>query len=463
MGDREILHWLDDAEDFYDYMYNEDLNKDTYIWTDCILPSLSSIQFFLLKLILINLLFGVIVTTRKLSEDLLHILSGLIGVYFIFNLEYFLGKVIILTFVGVSYCLVLFKCFVDARYRQLKHFKYFNSSNILKCVTIIVLVLCQYILLELKTWMEIRGVIMIFTMKFISLVDDIDSFVISHLSCVQYFGYMCCGSNILFGPWICYKDYSLLLKTPTVKSKWWIFAVAKTLLKSIIFLIFSNCILDYLIPEESNSWLIAYKEAVSFRTSHYFISFLSEASMLAAGYKNFRYWYSNKWQYVVTTPSEIEFPTALATVFINWNKPMHDFLRKYVYRSWVQFGKFYGILATFIVSSFLHGFELKVSVVLITVGIFSFVQNTLRNHLSDIFSLCIKIYPCRDRCKHKYKRDHNVSILLKIIFSLSSMLHLVFLGRLMDSSTDDVGILQKWSDMKFISFWIITFKTLFIL
>lgn len=456
---------LDDPEESFEYFYSDELYQESFyhLWNDCILPSVFSIHTILFQLIFINLVFGFIVSLKKIPEFMFHLLSGLIGLYFITTLSHTFGKVLIVIFVAVSYMFVNLKCILDS-YQQYYPTRYLNGSKFVKCGTVIVLVLCQYILLELDTWMEIRGIIMIFTMKLISLLDDIDNKLTSHPSFIQYFGYMCCGSNIMFGPWISFTEYLLLFKIRTIKSKWWLFAIVKALVLCIIFLIISNCIIIFFITESSSKWLIAYREAVSFRASHYFISYLSEAAMLAAGYKNSRYWHNpDKWNYIVTDPIQIEFPTGLPTVVIHWNKPMHDFLKKYIYRSWVPKGKFNAVVATFVVSSFLHGFELKVSVVLITIGIFSYVQYSLRNYLSETFSICIKIYPCRDECHHNYKRSHIICVLFNIIFSLLSVLHLIFLGMLMDSSTDDVGIIKKWKDLYFISFWIIFVKILMII
>lgn len=76
------------------------------------------------------------------------------------------------------------------------------------------------------------------------------------------------------------------------------------------------------------SLLTSYKEAFSFRTSHYFISYLSETAMLAAGFKSLLIWNDGKWNFTVSNPFVIEFPTALSIVVTNWNQPMHHFLKK---------------------------------------------------------------------------------------------------------------------------------------
>lgn len=51
--------------------------------------------------------------------------------------------------------------------------------------------------------------------------------------------------------------------------------------------------------------------------------------MLAAGFKNYKIWYeSNEWRFFITDPLKIETPNALATVVTNWNRPMHEFLKR---------------------------------------------------------------------------------------------------------------------------------------
>jgi porcupine-like protein len=75
--------------------------------------------------------------------------------------------------------------------------------------------------------------------------------------------------------------------------------------------------------------LVAYKEAFSFRTSHYFISYLAEAGMIASGFTNTnKKDVYNQFRFIVTEPQEIEFPSSLSVVVRKWNQPMHDFLKK---------------------------------------------------------------------------------------------------------------------------------------
>lgn len=81
----------------------------------------------------------------------------------------------------------------------------------------------------------------------------------------------------------------------------------------------------------AQKWLAAYRDAMSFRTSHYFVSFLSEASAIAAGFgfkpadaTNWR----SRWEIPVATPVNIEVPRSLVEVVVSWNNPMHRWLKK---------------------------------------------------------------------------------------------------------------------------------------
>lgn len=71
-----------------------------------------------------------------------------------------------------------------------------------------------------------------------------------------------------------------------------------------------------------------YASALSFRTSHYFISYLSEANMVAAGFTKDA---PDSWTFSVTRPFRIEFPRSLTVVVHSWNIPMHYFLRECKY------------------------------------------------------------------------------------------------------------------------------------
>ena len=63
-----------------------------------------------------------------------------------------------------------------------------------------------------------------------------------------------------------------------------------------------------------------YKHAAIFRSSHYFVMFMSESFLLATGYENHD-------KNALVIPNRIEFPKSLVEVVIYWNIPMHQWLK----------------------------------------------------------------------------------------------------------------------------------------
>ena len=74
----------------------------------------------------------------------------------------------------------------------------------------------------------------------------------------------------------------------------------------IISLCFSTCWNPWLIPNNGWKWWIAYRDAMSFRASHYFVSFMSEASVIAAGFGAHSLGSHVLWHYTVTQPHNVE-------------------------------------------------------------------------------------------------------------------------------------------------------------
>lgn len=63
---------------------------------------------------------------------------------------------------------------------------------------------------------------------------------------------------------------------------------------------------------------------MAFRSSHYFVSYLSEMTALAAGVDKSA---SHGWVVPVTNPWHVELPRSLVDVVIHWNIPMHTWLK----------------------------------------------------------------------------------------------------------------------------------------
>lgn len=221
-----------------------------------------------------------------------------------------------------------------------------------------------------------------------------------------------------------------------------------------------------------------FKMALTFRTSHYFISYLSEMGMILAGYKDPG---SNRWSYPIVHPLKVEFPSSLVSVVTNWNIPMHMFLKKCkqkflsctrkktnffsdIYRKILPLGKFCAILVTYFVSSLLHGFNIEIAVVLLSIGLFSYIQLRFQDKLSEDLDACIQIRACR-HCNHKYKRSSFLVTVLSIVFGILTVVHLAYLGQLMDVRDNPYSpsILKKWDNVQYCSHIIMFFAYLYCL
>ena len=159
----------------------------------------------------------------------------------------------------------------------------------------------------------------------------------------EYFGYALCPGTTVFGPWVPYKDYLGIYILP----RWnftWMTKIMFSMIFGFLFLTISTCFIQWFIPENQPIWISAYRDAMSFRASHYFVSFISEASAVACGFGCQRslapHLGVTKWDVPVAEPHNIEVPRSLVEVVISWNKPMHQWLK--------QCNSFFVFLITFL-------------------------------------------------------------------------------------------------------------------
>lgn len=171
-------------------------------------------------------------------------------------------------------------------------------------------------------------------------------------------------------------------------------------------------------PSFSFRWWVAYRDALSFRSSHYFVSFVSEASALVSGFGRNT---EDDWGVPVTKPHLIEIPRSLVQVVVYWNMPMHHWLKtcklsqaensvsdyyknsnamlmffclsyfKDVFRTTISYGSFTAVLSTYAASSLLHGLNFQLSAVLLSLGAYTYVEYMLRQKLANTFHACILV------------------------------------------------------------------------
>ncbi|TPP67907.1 Protein-cysteine N-palmitoyltransferase porcupine [Fasciola gigantica] len=157
---------------------------------------------------------------------------------------------------------------------------------------------------------------------------------------------------------------------------------------------------------------------------------------------------------------EMEFPRSLVEIVVNWNLPMHTWLKYYVYKPVRPYGHMYAILATYTVSSLLHGINFQLSAVLLSIGVFAYIEFGLREVLARTLNSCVGSRRCRDNCRHIYKDEYVLVRLCNLAFACLAVFHLAYLAVMFDTSEQQEHgysmshALQKWSDLGFVNHYV---------
>lgn len=104
--------------------------------------------------------------------------------------------------------------------------------------------------------------------------------------------------------------------------------------------------------------------------------------------------------------------------------------------------------------------------VLLSLGLYTYVEYNLREKLASIFDACVRSRSCPTSCSHIYKSSNVAVMLVNILFGFWAYFHLAYLGIMMDKSEDEDkepvnnGIfnlisfgLRRWSDLGYASHW----------
>lgn len=241
----------------------------------------------------------------------------------------------------------------------------------------------------------------------------------------------------------------------------WVLKVTFSLCCALLCVMCSTCIIHWLILDNNFKWFVSYRDAQSFRFSHYFISFLSEVTVILCGLGATNMNDDVKWDLRVSKPLQIELPRSLVEVVTNWNIPMHTWLKNYVFKSARPLGNFAAVFLTYIASALLHGLNFQLAAVLLSLGIYTYVEYVFRNKLAQIFDACIQARRCKDGCNHTYKYSNPYVIAANVLLGLVAIFHLAYLGVMFDNSShEEVGYsmehtLKKWSSLSYLSHWIV--------
>ncbi|KAG7172792.1 serine O-palmitoleoyltransferase porcupine-like [Homarus americanus] len=288
-------------------------------------------------------------------------------------------------------------------------------------------------------WHSIRGPQMILLMKMVSVGYDLDSAALySPPNPLAMAGYLMNPGTVVFGPWLSFSSYQKVLQ-PLSWNVWMVPAVLVRLATCVIFLLVSTCYTSWVLPDSLSRWGIAYRDALSFRFSHYFVSYLSEVSALLAGLDVGR----------VARPHQVEMPRSLVEVVISWNTARN------------HLGIFCALLFTYSMSSLFHGLNFQLAAVLLSLGFYTFVEYSLRAKLASVFNACILARACPDNCSHKLKAWSWFSLSTNLVFGALTVFHLAYLGIMFDSSSQQQEegysmshTLNKWSSLNYASHWV---------
>lgn len=212
--------------------------------------------------------------------------------------------------------------------------------------------------------------------------------------------------------------------------------------------------------------------------------------MLLAGFESKRSSRSKHNQilgYSITKPWVIEMPRSLVDVVVYWNLSMHYWLKtcKSTLTEWWSKktneinalfvyclrtdifthlkprGIFQAVILTYIVSSLLHGLNIQLAAVLLSLGFATYAEYSLRKKLADIYNACILAHPCVN-CTHRYNSYNLWVIAFNFGFGLLAVFHLAYLGVVIGGTHDPSDIAASvdhitscWRPLDYATHWLI--------
>ncbi|KAF0299135.1 Protein-serine O-palmitoleoyltransferase porcupine [Amphibalanus amphitrite] len=292
---------------------------------------------------------------------------------------------------------------------------------------------CEMWYFTADKWHTVRGGQMILVMKTVSVGLDLSGAVVGGGPVapgapgsrpapgpLQYAGYLLHPGTTVFGPWIALDDYMLSMESRPLEllSVRWMVTSVGSLVAGLLFMSISTCWLNYLLPDRTvliTVWIVAYREALAFRCSHYFVSFVSQAAATISDV--FR----------VARPAGV----------------------------WVA------VLCTYVASAVLHGANFQLSAVLLSLGLYTFAEDRLRTQLADALGGCVQARRCVQPCRRHRLGAALWSVrLLNAGLALLAAWHLAYLGMVFDGSpTGSAGYswrhtLGKWALLGYSSHWV---------
>ncbi|KAK3102736.1 hypothetical protein FSP39_013537 [Pinctada imbricata] len=460
MGDSLLQDYYDEEEleellrAYQDGYYGDDPEVTRMplleLVNNCLIPTLTQTLQMLGPLYAMCFIFRLICLFLRSGSQLssfpkVHITSAILG---LFTLNYFFGATIIYLLIC---CLTVYVILV------LTSQKCPRQSGVCVAVFVVIyIVVCELFVVDAASWHSIRGAQIILSMKVIGLAFDISNGQVLLPDVPSYLGYCLCVGTVIFGPWISFQDYmNILFSGTSVLDVQWILKVVRSSVIGVLCMTYSTCFVNWIFMDDYHKWILAYKDAQSFRFSHYFVCFISEATATLAGIG-----YGDlQWNLSVSKPQHIEIPRSLVDVVTNWNLPMHRWLKNCYSGS---FGSSQGdSTGLFSDRSNAVGLNFQLAAVLFSLGFYSYVEYVFREKLSRIYSACLLSKSCTEPCEHQYKSTNPYVIITNLGFGLLSVFHLAYLGLMFDSSESAQEgytmshTLEKWSNLGYLSHFVL--------
>ncbi|KRX20156.1 Protein-cysteine N-palmitoyltransferase porcupine [Trichinella nelsoni] len=303
----------------------------------------------------------------------------------------------------------------------------------------------QFILLTAEEFNKLSGTLMIIAMKQISLsfAFGVSKWTAACHEPLAFFSYMTDVGTVVCGPWLSFERHCEMMKKknclfaqqyPMGCGQWRIWVSIFDLFILLKLVAFSQSS-----ENDQQVWQNAFRDAQSFRTSHYFICFVSQTCALLAG---FEWHHETNPLHLVVEPLQCEWPRSLVNLVVSWNRPFHSFLKTpvnlmfyNVFQRIKLHGHFVAVFGTFCISALLHGYNFQLSAVLLSLGFYSYSEYILREKLARLFQACIRARSCYCNCTHKRKWFHPLTMLVNLIFTLLGLFHLTYLGMVYDSGS----------------------------
>ncbi|XP_022915188.2 protein-serine O-palmitoleoyltransferase porcupine-like [Onthophagus taurus] len=414
----------------------------------CTRPTVKGFIILISSAVALNLLFNFILRCRRLTSRQYHVMSATIG-YVLLQINCNAKcMVVIMVFMLIIFLLVnRLKVFVE-RDRQI-----IRPVYTITLILTTILCLGEFFFPYERVWEGSRAIMMVMTMKVISISTD--DYCLKRITTVELVGYLLCPASVLFGPWMSMDTYTLNNVHRQKLSAKWFTQTIQAFTYAMAHMILSNCLVQSITPISDAfyipmKWHEALRNSFAFRSSNYCTGYMAEFTMLTAGFNAYQHYdEEQRWDYPVARPSNIECPRSMAVVLKNWNIPAYRFFKDCVYSPFSEINYVCGLTMTFVLALLLNGFNARMMLILLTMGILSYSQEIIQDKLAYWFDCCCCVNPCDDECEHRFGPWNPITLIINGFNMVINVSHLAYLGYVMDRKFERTTIYELyeiWED-----------------